>query len=280
VITSEVRFTDAVLEQAVIFPGDGEPPATRTHMRATFTSAVAAALGLQHLKDVSDDAKAVPLKTVCKSFRARATVNGLPFDLTVEGHEVKQFRLVFPEKEQPRIHFCLYSTDKGKQWSEYAAAVGQHPAELVLTPLQGDLSQESHDADADRVYPQKELDGSYPFALAQRREYSTAKAGAVLYVLEAGLDEWLFGWEYRYLTAAGREKIRERIDPPSESSDYAFTAAAFDLANFLENNLVTATKKEREQIDAICEWLQPIIDGEPEPDIAEAVAEAMEAEGE
>lgn len=277
-ITNPVEFPDAVLDQAVNFPEEGAKSSTRIHMHATFTSQVAAALGLQHLKDCAEDAKGIPLKTVCKSFHLRANVPGLHYDLAMHGNEAKQFRLVFPEKEQPRIHFCLYATAKGRDWADYADTVGTHPAVLTLTPLQGELLEDEADETEDRVYPQKELDGSYPFALAKRMEFNAAKASATLYALEIGAGEWLFGWEYRYLTAAGREKIEVREEMSYMVADDAFQAAAEHLAKTLAGFLPTATKKEREQIDAICEWLQPIIEGEPEPDIAEAVMEAMDAE--
>lgn len=277
-MSNPVEFSDAVLDQAVNLPVEGGPSSTRVHMHATFTSAVAAALGIQHLKDCADDAKAIPLKVACKSFRARLNVPGLPYDLSMHGDEVKQFRLVFPEKEQPRIHWCLYGTAKGKDWADYADTVGLHPATLVLTPLQGELPEEADD-DEDKVYPQQQLDGSYPFELAKVRELSNANATTSLYALEMARGVWLYGWNYAYGNVGGTLTIEHREITCSAENE-AIRAAALDLAGFFESVLATKPgKKERETIDSICEWLQPFIDWTPapEPDAENAAEVALAA---
>lgn len=286
--TTQVTFTDAVFDSATIIPskGEGALPGTRAALHATFTSSVAAALGLQHLKDLSGDAKCVPLKTECKAFRAVGEIDGIPYQLHIDGHAVKQMQVKFPEDGQPWIHFCVYSVDRIAEWSELSKSFGMSPFKLTITPLQPDLdSEDGAEVGEDRVFPQREEDGSYPFNLATVREFTNAHASAKLYALEVNFDCWIWGWEYRFGDVSGRVKlgcdesgqIADMDEICCELMSEAFQLAAKSLADTLEGCALLGTKKEQAIIDSICEWLQPIIEGTAEePDLADAVAEAVE----
>ena len=271
-ITNPVQLSDAVLKKATITPQSGGKSIIGLHVAATFTSTVAHAMGLEVLKDAVGESKVVQLKTFAKSFRAEASVPDGMFKYTLFGHEAKYFRLKFPEKEQPILEFWMYGSHGTAEWLDYARNVGTSPVQLLIQPIAEPAADEDGDTEetpsSSRIWPEREEDGSFPFLLAERKEYRTANADCTLFAIEFASGAWLYGYQWRAGKLTGELPIGRDDDGPIDdiqvaawcSMADAFREAASDLREML--SAVDGTKKEREYITHIDEWLQPIIEGE------------------